>query len=111
MQPPTSEYLCFRIRRSGIAIGEEPKTGAQKYESTKWNNEQSLTRSVADHLAGVINGHPTPLMDKHLVAHRRQPGPRNTEETLNHLIIITDDRDLYDALVELLQAERAPTLV
>ena len=40
-----------------------------------------------------------------------EPGPRNAEETLNQLITIIDDRELYEALIELLKAEgRAPSL-
>jgi hypothetical protein len=57
--------------------------------------------------------------DAHVViAGYLQPGPRNLEETLDQLIRIIDDRELYDAIVELLKAEervleakeRAPTL-
>jgi hypothetical protein len=41
-----------------------------------------------------------------------EPGPRNAEETLDQLIGIIDDRELYEAIVELLTAEgREPTLV
>jgi hypothetical protein len=37
---------------------------------------------------------------------------RNAEETLDQLIGIIDDRELYEAIVELLTAEgREPTLV
>jgi hypothetical protein len=34
-----------------------------------------------------------------------QPGPRNAEETLNQLIRVIDDRELYHAIVEILRAE------
>jgi hypothetical protein len=34
-----------------------------------------------------------------------EPGPRHPEETLEQLIRIIDDRELYDAIVELLRAE------
>jgi hypothetical protein len=38
--------------------------------------------------------------------------PRDAEETLNQLIQIIDNRELYDAMGELLKAEgRAPNLV
>jgi hypothetical protein len=47
-----------------------------------------------------------------VIAEYLEPGPRNAEETLDQLIRIIDDRELYDAIVELLKAEgRAPTLV
>ena len=51
--------------------------------------------------------------DAHVViADYLEPGPRNTEETLDQLIGIIDDRELYEAIVELLKAEgREPTLV
>lgn len=40
-----------------------------------------------------------------------QPGSRNAKETLDQLIRVVDDRELYDAIVALLRAEgRAPTL-
>jgi hypothetical protein len=40
-----------------------------------------------------------------------EPHLRNAGEALNQLIRITDDRELYDAIVELLKAEgRAPSL-
>ena len=50
--------------------------------------------------------------DAHVViADYLEPGPRNAEATLDQLIRIIDDRDLYDAIVELLKAEgREPTL-
>jgi hypothetical protein len=50
--------------------------------------------------------------DAHVViADYLEPGPRNAEKTLDQLIRIIDDHDLYDAIVELLKAEgRAPTL-
>jgi hypothetical protein len=39
-----------------------------------------------------------------------EPRLRNAGETLNQLIRIIDDRELYDAIVELLKAEgRAPS--
>ena len=34
-----------------------------------------------------------------------EPGPRNAEETLNQLIRIIDDRELHDAVIELLKTE------
>jgi hypothetical protein len=38
--------------------------------------------------------------------------PRDAEETLNQLIQIIDDQELYDAIGELLKAKgRAPSLV
>jgi hypothetical protein len=44
--------------------------------------------------------------DAHVViADYLQPGPRNAEETLNQLIRVIDDRELYDAIVEILRAE------
>ena len=40
-----------------------------------------------------------------------EPGPRNAEETLDQLIRIIDDRELHDAVIELLKTEgREPTL-
>jgi len=43
--------------------------------------------------------------DAHVViADYLEPGPRNVEETLNQLISIIDDHELYEALVELLKA-------
>jgi hypothetical protein len=46
-----------------------------------------------------------------MIADYLEPGPRNAEKTLDQLIRIIDDHDLYDAIVELLKAEgRAPTL-
>jgi hypothetical protein len=50
--------------------------------------------------------------DAHVViADYLEPGPRNAEETLDRLIRIINDHELYDAIVELLKAEgRAPTL-
>jgi hypothetical protein len=40
-----------------------------------------------------------------------KPGPRNAEETLDQLIRIIDDRELHDAVIELLETEgREPTL-
>ena len=50
--------------------------------------------------------------DAHVViADYLEPGPRNAEETLDRLIRIIDDRELYDAIVELLKAEgQEPTL-
>lgn len=51
--------------------------------------------------------------DAHLIiAGYLQPGPRNAEETLNQLIRVIDDREVYEAIVELLRAEgRQITLV
>jgi hypothetical protein len=51
--------------------------------------------------------------DAHVViANYREPGPRDAEETLNQLIQIIDNQELYDAMGELLKAEgRAPNLV
>jgi hypothetical protein len=51
--------------------------------------------------------------DAHVViANYREPGPRDAEETLNQLIQIIDNQELYDAMGELLKAEgRAPKLV
>jgi hypothetical protein len=47
-----------------------------------------------------------------VIADYLEPGPRNAEETLDQLIGIIDDRELYEAIVELLKAEgREPTLV
>jgi hypothetical protein len=50
--------------------------------------------------------------DAHVViANYLQPGPRNAEESMNEMIRVLDDRDLFDAIVELLKAEgREPTL-
>jgi hypothetical protein len=50
--------------------------------------------------------------DAHVViADYLELGPRNAEESLDQLIRIIDDRELYDAIVDLLKAEgRAPTL-
>jgi hypothetical protein len=50
--------------------------------------------------------------DAHVaIADYLEPGPRNAEESLDQLIRIIDDRELYDAIVEVLKAEgRAPTL-
>ncbi len=51
--------------------------------------------------------------DAHVViANYLEPGPRDAEETLNQLIQIIDNQELYDAMGELLKAEgRAPNLV
>ena len=51
--------------------------------------------------------------DAHMViADYLEPGPRNAEETLDQLIGIIDDREFYEAIVELLKAEgREPKLV
>jgi hypothetical protein len=44
--------------------------------------------------------------DAHLIiAGYLQPGPRNAEETLDQLIRVIDDREVHDAIVELLRAE------
>jgi len=44
--------------------------------------------------------------DAHVVlAAYYEPGPRNCEETLDQLMRILDNHDLYNALVELLRAE------
>jgi hypothetical protein len=50
--------------------------------------------------------------DAHVViAAYLEPGPRNAEESLDQIIRIIDDHELYDAVVEMLKAEgRAPTL-
>jgi hypothetical protein len=54
-----------------------------------------------------------PLTTAHVVvANYREPGPRDAEGTLNQLIQIIDNQELYDAMGELLKAEgRAPKLV
>jgi hypothetical protein len=47
-----------------------------------------------------------------VIADYLEPGPRNAEETLDQLIGIIDDREFYEAIVELLKAEgREPKLV
>jgi hypothetical protein len=50
--------------------------------------------------------------DAHVViAEYLQPGPRNPEETVNQLITILDNHELYEAVVWMLKAEgRAPAL-
>ena len=49
--------------------------------------------------------------DAHVViAEYLQPGPRNSEETVNQLINILDNHELYEAVVWMLKAER-PTVV
>jgi hypothetical protein len=46
------------------------------------------------------------FVDAHVViGDYLQPGPRDAEETLNQLIRVIDDRELYDAIVEILRAE------
>jgi hypothetical protein len=51
--------------------------------------------------------------DSHLViADYLEPGPRDADEALRHLVGIIDNREVYDAIVELLRAEgRDITLV
>jgi hypothetical protein len=51
--------------------------------------------------------------DAHVViAGYLEPGPQNAEETVNQLITILDNHELYEAVVWMLKAEgRAPSLV
>jgi hypothetical protein len=53
-----------------------------------------------------VKARPRPVIAGYL-----EPGPRNAEETLDQLIRIIDDRELHDAVIELLKTEgREPTL-
>jgi hypothetical protein len=83
---------------------------------TRSRNEPAVI-NIESTVSGVAYMTPAKRIEKafddaHVViAAYLEPGPRNAEQTLDQLIQIIDDRELYDALVKLLKAEgRAPSL-